>query len=429
MCARILAKRLPERALAYGAAARRTDGWYSPTVRCETIVVYNTSNDSDLMKKLLGIAVLGFAAVLAYLLLKPTEVDPASWLAPRAPALAGKYAPNAVLKNIQRLAAGIGTGPEGIAIDGEGRVVTGFDDGRIIRLSADGGRYEVLASTGGRPLGISFAADGAPIVADSRKGLLRIEGGKAIAISTEANGVAVGFADDVDVTGSMAIFSDASTKYTDQFYLRDLLEHRPHGRLIAHDSATGMSTEVARGLYFANGVALGPDGAYALVSETSAYRIRRIWLKGEKAGTQEVFAENLPGFPDNVSFNGRDRVWVALASPRDAGLDALSEWPLLRKMIARLPERIQNRLAFSPIKRSFVLGFDLDGRLVANLQYLGTDAYSPITSAKEHGPWLYFGSLNEPSIARLPLNLAIPGAEAPPAGWQQTPAVPQRIQP
>ena len=386
-------------------------------------------NDFDLMKKLLSLAVLGCFALLAYLLVKPTEVDPASWLAPRAPRLEGEYEQNAVLKDIQRLAAGIGHGPEGVAIDAEGRVVTGFDDGRIIRLSADGSRYEELANTGGRPLGISFAADGTPLVADSRRGLLRIDGGKAIPLVTEVNGVAVGFADDVDVAGTMTVFSDASTKYTDQFYLRDLLEHRPHGRLIAHDSASGSSSELARDLYFANGVAFGPDGAWVLVSETSAYRIKRIWLKGDKAGTQEVFAENLPGFPDNLSFNGRDRIWVALAGPRDDGLDALSEWPLLRKMIARLPGRIQNRLAFSPVKRSFVLGFDLDGRLIANLQYLGTDAFSPITSVEEHGPWLYLGSLTEPSIARLPLNRAIPGAEAPPEGWQQAPSTPMLVKP
>lgn len=386
-------------------------------------------NDSDLMKKLLSLAALGVFALLAYLLLKPTEVDPASWLAPRAPRLEGAYAQNAVLKDVQRLAAGIGHGPEGVAIDAEGRVVTGFDDGRIIRLSADASRYEELANTGGRPLGIGFAADGAPLVADSRRGLLRIDGGKAIPLVTEANGVAIGFADDVDVASTLTVFSDASTKYTDRFYLRDLLEHRPHGRLIAHDSASGSSTELARDLYFANGVAFGPDGAWVLVAETSAYRIKRIWLKGDKAGTQEMFAENLPGFPDNLSFNGRDRIWVALAGPRDDGLDALSEWPLLRKMIARLPGRIQNRLAFSPVKRSFVLGFDLDGRLIANLQYLGTDAFSPITSVEEHGPWLYLGSLTEPSIARLPLNRAIPGAEAPPEGWQQAPSTPMLVKP
>ncbi|WP_293370299.1 SMP-30/gluconolactonase/LRE family protein [Nevskia sp.] len=381
------------------------------------------------MKKLLAAFALGCLAVLAYLLLKPTPVDPVAWQAPQAPKLEGIYARNEVLKNIQRLAAGIGRGPEGIAIDAEGRILTGFDDGRVIRLSADGSRYEELANTGGRPLGLSFAADGAPIVADAKKGLLRIEGGKTTALSTEVAGVAVGFADDVDASGTLAVFSDASTKFPDPYYLRDLLEHRPNGRLLAHDSATGIATELARDLYFANGVAIGPNGDYVLVSETSAYRITRIWLKGEKAGSREVFVDNLPGFPDNLSFNGRDRIWVALAGPRDEGLDALSDWPLLRKMIARLPGRIQNRLAFSPVKQSFVLGFDLDGRLVANLQDMGVNAFSPITSVEEHGPWLYLGSLTEPSFARLPLNLAIPDAAAPPEGWQQTPTTPTRANP
>ena len=33
------------------------------------------------------------------------------------------------------------------------------------------------------------------------------------------------------------------------------------------------------------------------------YRIQKYWLKGDKAGTSEIFVENLPGFPDNVSSN------------------------------------------------------------------------------------------------------------------------------
>ncbi|MBA4284372.1 MAG: gluconolactonase [Xanthomonadaceae bacterium] len=377
------------------------------------------------MRKPLAVAVLAIAAVLAYLLLKPTGVDPVAWQAPVAPALDGPYAPNAALKDLQRLASGIGIGPEGIGIDDDGAVVTGFADGRVIRLSADARHYQVLADTGGRPLGIGFAADGAPIVADARKGLLRIADGKAAPLATEAAGVAFGFTDDVDVAGTQMLFSDASTRYGIDAYMDDLLEHRPHGRLLVHDSAAGTTTELARELYFANGVALGPDAAYVLVAETSAYRIRRFWLKGDKAGTDDLFADNLPGFPDNLSFNGRDRVWVALAGPRDAGLDALSGWPLLRKVLARLPAAIQHRLAFSPIKHSLVLGFDLDGRVIANLQDHGVDAYAPITSVEERGPWLYFGSLSEPTIARLPLNQAIVGAAPPPDGWRQVPIAPQ----
>ena len=92
----------------------------------------------------------------------------------------------------------------------------------------------------------------------------------------------------------------------------------------------------------------------------------------------------------------------------------------MRRLVARLPHWLQP----GPKKHSFVLGLDLDGKVVANLQYKGDDAYSPITSVEERGPWLYFGSLSETAIARLPLNRAVPGAAAPPPGWESAPAKP-----
>jgi len=178
------------------------------------------------------------------------------------------------------------------------------------------------------------------------------------------------------------------------------------------------------GLYFANGVAVGPNNAYVLVNETGAYRITRYWLKGEKAGTHDVFFENLPGLPDNLSFNGRDRFWVALYAPRDKLVDGLSQWPAVRKMVARLPHWMLTQQEH----RSFVVGLDLEGKVVANLQYGGRDAYAPITSVEEQGPWLYFGSLTANSIARLPLQAVRADAPAPPAGWEQAPAMPKLVQ-
>lgn len=56
-------------------------------------------------------------------------------------------------------------------------------------------------------------------------------------------------------------------------------------------------------LGFANGVAFGPDEAYLLINETMRYRITRSWLSGEKSGQTDIFIENLPGFPDNLSYN------------------------------------------------------------------------------------------------------------------------------
>ena len=43
------------------------------------------------------------------------------------------------------------------------------------------------------------------------------------------------------------------------------------------------------------------------------YRIQRYWLTGDKAGTSDVFADNLPGCPDNINSNGMGVFWIALA--------------------------------------------------------------------------------------------------------------------
>ena len=84
-----------------------------------------------------------------------------------------------------------------------------------------------------------------------------------------------------------------------------------------------------------------------LVNETGAYRISRFWLKGPQAGTHDLFIDNLPGLPDNLSFNGHDRFWVALYAPRNALLDGTAGHPFVRKMIVRalsvLPKPVEKR--------------------------------------------------------------------------------------
>jgi len=68
-----------------------------------------------------------------------------------------------------------GTGPEDVALDAEGRVVAGLEDGRIVRLSPKDGSAEVLVNTGGRPLGIEVDTDGSLVVCDAYRGLLRVD--------------------------------------------------------------------------------------------------------------------------------------------------------------------------------------------------------------------------------------------------------------
>ena len=341
-------------------------------------------------------------AALGYLLFWPVPVEPVAWQAPQAPALEGPYAINDALADVTWLADGEGTGPEDVAIDAQGMAYVGYDDGRVVRFDANGENPDLIADTGGRPLGLDFAPDGSLVVADAIKGLLRIgQGGQIDVLATEADGVPFRFTDDVDVADNGKIFfSDASSKFGPAMKARDdIIEHGGHGRLLEHDPATGRTRTLLGGLQFANGVAMCPDQRCVLVTQTGSYDIVRYWLAGEKAGQHDIFLANLPGIPDGISSNGKDTYWVALFTPRNALLDAMSDKPFLRKVAFRLPEFLQPQ----PAAHAFVLGLTLDGEVSHNLQHVGEQSFHPITSVEQHGGTLYLGSLTQPAYARLSL--------------------------
>ncbi|MFU8820536.1 MAG: SMP-30/gluconolactonase/LRE family protein [Gammaproteobacteria bacterium] len=350
------------------------------------------------MKIIAAIAV----ALFAYLAFWPVPIEPIAWDAPEAPALEGRYAPNDRLAAVRRLGAGVGTGPEDVAIDAAGNIYVGYEDGRIVRFNPDGARHELLADTGGRPLGLEFDPDGRLVVCDGYKGLLRVSMDGAIEVlATEAGGLPFGFTNDLDIASDGTIyFTDASSRFGPAMKARDdLLEHGGRGRLMKHDPGSGTTTVLLDGLQFANGVALAPDGRSVLVAQTGSYDVLRYWLAGDQAGTHEVFLGNLPGIPDGISSNGRDTYWLALFTVRNPALDALSGWPRLRQLAYRLPEFIQPQ----PVRHAFVLGLSLDGEVVHNLQHAGADSFSPVTSATEAQGRLYLGSLTQDAFGVLDL--------------------------
>ena len=351
------------------------------------------------MKRLLLLLVV---LVIAFLLLMPTRVQPVAWKPPAAPSLSeGLYAENQRLNAVEQVGPGDIDGPEALLLEGD-FLITVLHDGRLIRTSLDGKTRQVLSDTGGRPLGLARHPNGLLVIADAVKGLLSLDAqGRLIPLTTEANGLPFGFTDDVaiDKSGHYAYFSDASSRWGYGHDGEAIIEHGGDGRLLRYDFQTGKTSVLLDKLQFANGVTLGPDDAYVLVNETGAYRISRYWLTGPKAGIHDVFIDNLPGLPDNLAFNGSNRFWVALYAPRSALLDGTAGHPWVRTMIVRaltvLPKPVE--------KRGFVLGLDLQGKVIANLQDASSGNYSPITTAREYGDWLYLGSLKARHMARLPL--------------------------
>lgn len=349
------------------------------------------------MKKIVtGLVIL--ALLLGYLFFWPVPVDPAAWQPPKAPTLTGRYARNDKLSHVTLLAKGVGVGPEDIVLDKQGRIYTGYQDGRVMRFNSDGSHPELIAETGGRPLGLALDADGRVIVADGKKGLLRIDKAGAIeTLSTQSGDIPFGFPDNPAVADNGQIyFSDASTKFGPARQGRDdIIEHRGHGRLLRYDPDTGDTVTLLGGLQFANGVTMMPDQKSVLVAETGNYDIIRYWIKGPRAGQHEVFFRNLPGLPDNIASNGKDTIWVALFAPRNQALDAMGPHPFLRKLAFRLPQFLQPQ----PAPQAFVIGLSLDGKVTHNLQYLSNDSYHPVTGVRQSGNKLYLGSLTYPAMA------------------------------
>lgn len=352
------------------------------------------------MKRLTWIVPL---LLVLYLVLWPVDIRPVAWDPPEAPSLKeGFYAKDDALRGVQRIADGAVVGPEAIAFDANGRLYTGLADGRVVSMSEDGDDCRVLVNTGGRPAGLQVQADGSVIIADLVKGLLRLGvDGQLEVLDKNVDGWPVGLADDVAIDSrGRVFFTDASWKFDYAHMVLDALEHGGRGRLILHDPAQKASATVLAQLEFANGVAIGPDEQYVLVNETTAFRIKRYWMKGERAGQVETLIDNLPGLPDNLTFNGDDRFWVALFAPRDPIQDALAPIPFLREVIARLPT---SWLPLGP-RQGFILGLDLDGKVVEQYRFAGKGAYGPVTSVREHEGMLYLGSLSDTAIGRISID-------------------------
>ncbi len=327
-------------------------------------------------------------------------ISPVVWQPPPAPARSRRPRSARPLPAVRVLEV-LGRGPEDVLVDDTGRVLTGVEDGRVLRLTPDGRQVQVLADTGGRPLGLEWLPDGGLLVCDARRGLLRVsvESGTVQTLVSDVDGEPMRFCNNAAVAPDGTVyFSDSSRRFGIEHWKADLLEHSGTGRLLRRGLAAEV-TVLLDGLQFANGVALAPDGSFVVVAETAAYRLRRLWVTGPRAGESEVFADNLPGFPDNLSTGTDGLIWVAMGSPRDAAVDRLApRSPALRRAVWALPARLQPR----PRHTVWVYALSADGEVVHDLQAPG-DRFGFVTGVREHAGTVHMGSLTGDTVGLFDL--------------------------
>ncbi len=338
--------------------------------------------------------------VTAYLTLWPVPIDPVVWHPTPGPGLTGQYAPNSLLADIEHLVQ-VGPGPEDMTRGPDGLIYTGLEDGRIVRFDPDSGApAETFVDTGGRPLGLEFSFDNELIVADAFRGLLSISpDGNVTVLVDSIGGERMMFVNDVDIAvGGTIWFTDSSQRFDQRNYMLDMIEGRATGRLLSYDPDTSETKVWMEDLRFANGVATGARGSYVWVAEMLEARVHELVVGLDRARRTRIMIDEIPGYPDNLSWNGDGIVWVALPSRRTPPLENLANSPFLRKVLLRIPG-----MANIPVEPySFVIGIDEEGNVVHNLQ-APAGAYPSITSVKEIDGYLYFGSIFTDSIGRMPV--------------------------
>jgi sugar lactone lactonase YvrE len=369
-----------------------------------------------MIRIIVSILAASLLALLGYLLLWPVPAQPVAWEVSQNSGYTGAHAANTQLANLQKINTGSELGPEHLAIGPDGKLYAAMASGNILRMQPDGSAQEVFVNTQGRVLGFDFDAAGNLIAADAMRGLLSIAPDKAITVlATAVNGDPIRYADAVVVAQSGKMYlSDASTRFapkdwggTFEASVLDILEQSSTGRIIEYDPASKATRILAKGLSFANGVALSSNERQIFVAETGKYRIWRIDVNASEldvrqtsglSGATHIVLPNLPGYPDNLmrglpTADGKAKLWVGLAKPRSSVVDGMAQKPWLRSLTLRLPRFLWP----IPPRYGHVIAFTEDGTIVQDLQD-PSGAYPETTSVLETKDRLYIQSLHAPHI-------------------------------
>ena len=254
-----------------------------------------------------------------------------------------------------RLYQGKIQGPESVFVGKDGNLVILDRYGNIYSAPSDdtNSSPKLIKYIGpGRPLGFHLiSGTNTLVVCDSLKGLLSVDlDSQDVHILTSSyissNGtsdIPFEYANDLDISkdGSRVYFSSSSSippylnreGYYDtmQSYLLTAMSGRPTGKLLSYNIHTKSTIVLVDGIFFANGVALSQDESFVLVAETVSMRIIRCWLKGPKAGTTDVFADRILGYPDGIARSSDGSFYVAVVFLDNAFLRSLlNAHPMVR---------------------------------------------------------------------------------------------------
>ncbi|KAH7423461.1 hypothetical protein KP509_12G056700 [Ceratopteris richardii] len=240
-------------------------------------------------------------------------------------------------------------------------------------------------------------------IADAYFGLLVVgpEGGQAKPLVNEAEGSSFAFTNDLVINKEGLIyFTVSSDLYPRSRFLLTAFAGDQSGRVLSYDPVTRDVKVLCRGLLTPNGITISKDGSFLVFSETGRCRLNRLWLKGDKAGFMETFAE-LPGYPDNVRVNSKGQFWVAIYCRQSLSSWILLRFSWIRRVLVQLPLTFKqlNSIFLGSHPHALAMLFDQDGKILEVLEDQTGKTVKFISEIEERDGQLWMGSVLMPHIA------------------------------
>ena len=195
--------------------------------------------------------------------------------------------------------------PEGVALDNEGYVYCGTENGEIMKIEKDKSKMECLASSGGFILGIAI---------DSNKNVFACEMKEAALYKFDSsNKTFTEFAKGPKIPNYPVIDSKRNS-----IYVSDSFGFNEKGiGLYKFDLTSGEGGPCSEELFnFANGMCLSPDGNFLYVVESFHPCVSRLPINDDGSfGKKEIFTENIAVVPDGLAFDKDNNLFISCYEP------------------------------------------------------------------------------------------------------------------
>jgi len=313
------------------------------------------------------------------------------------PAMVGVLAPNNELLKARTMFKGLVYQPEKIVKDpASDDLYTACGSGWIVRIR--NGQAENITKLSGKPHGFDLDGNGHMYLADAYNGRIlkvNLKTGKEFHVTSRAGSGYLHFVNDVAIAPNRWIyFTESSQRHTYDQHKNHLpaLEHASDGRLLAFDVHENKTRIILTTLNYANGICLSHDGNYMLICESSSYRILKYYLSGKSRGNHEIWADNLPGYCDNITPAPDGGYWVAMFGVRDVLLDFLHPYPWIKKLLSYVPtEKIAGSYGL-------LLKFSADGSILKSLHDRTGENVGMATTVLQVGNELWIGNTAYPYL-------------------------------